>query len=291
MIASDDVRSFLRQMLQQRCPQGFAWLTEQAAAVAADTPRAAATGIALLPRHTGKADVQPSQEEAAQGQALVPGLDMRSWSVDQLARCYLVLHLPASDGADLSRRLDALFRTSDVAEAVALYQGLPCYPFAEHLLARAREGLRSNQKPLVAAVALRNPFPAQHFDQEAWNQMLLKCLFVGLPLHQVQGVDRRCNRALSLMLSDYARERRAAKRPIPHDLWRVAAPRLPDERLDDVETTLCGVEGDDHRAIATAALGLANNPAPRAQALMARFPHLQQAISDGALTWHSIEDA
>ncbi|TVR08018.1 MAG: hypothetical protein EA401_14395 [Planctomycetota bacterium] len=286
-----DCRTVFAQLLQARCPQGFAWLNEQAAAVAAATPRAIATGIALTPRFTGKADLEPSEGEMARVNELVPGLDLRFWSVDQLARCYLLLHVPADSAHAFTASLDGLFRTSDVAEGVALYQGLACYPFAHALVARAREGLRSNQKALVAAVALGNPFPARHFDEEAWNQMLLKCLFVGLPLHRVQGVDHRCNRALSVMLSDYARERRAAQRPIPHDLWRVAAPRLPDERLEDIERTLVGVAGDDPRAIATAALGLANNPAPRAQALMARFPHLQHAINNGELTWHAIEEA
>ena len=124
----------------------------------------------------------------------------------------------------LVQALDQLFRCADVAEALALYQALPFLPYPEAHLLRAREGMRSNQLPLVAAVALDNPYAQTHFDEEAWNQLILKCLFVNLPLNRVIGLEGRSNPRLSHMLIDYAKERRAAARPIPVDLWRAAAP-------------------------------------------------------------------
>lgn len=261
------------------------WLTERGQAIGAGDQRAAATAVALVPRWVGKADLAPTADELSALDALCPGLDVRRWSVDQVARSLLLCHLPATDGPTLVAALDALFRCADVAEAAAMYQALPCLPHGPSLVARAREGLRSNQKPLCAAVALTNPFAHRHFDQDAWNQMVLKCLFVGLPLHEIQGLDARHNRALSMMLSDYARERRAAARPIPWDLWRAAVPHLPPERLADVRHTLNGVAGDDPRARPAAALALAANCEPAAAALLQDFPQLAQAVRSGTLTW------
>ncbi|TVR40872.1 MAG: hypothetical protein EA402_13415 [Planctomycetota bacterium] len=277
------------QLLQIRVPQAMAWIDERAAAIISGEARAAATTIALMPRHTGKADLAPSAAECAAAQALVPGLDLRHWTLDQTARVYAVLQLPMATAAELVGALDALYRCADVAEAVALYQALPCLPHAAALIPRAREGLRSNQKPLVAAVAQRSPFPAAHLDEAAWNQMVLKCLFVGLSLDPIQGIDARCNAAQAAQLCDYARERRAARRPVPWELWRVAVPACGHEHLAEVERTLVGVAEDEAPAAPAAALGLAANPLPAAAELLARFPRFAAAIAAGSLNWSSID--
>ena len=133
--------------------------------------------------------------------------------------------------------MDHLFRCADVEEAIAMYQSLPFLPFPEaHFYGHAKV-LRSNQLPLVAAVALDNPYPAAQFDEDPWNQMILKCLFVSLPLKRVYGLEAGCNPRLSTMLIDYAKERRAASRPIPGDLWRVATPQADAEQLAVVAAT------------------------------------------------------
>jgi len=270
--------------------EAMAWLVERAAAIAAGDARAAATAIALAPRRVGKATARIEPSLLAPLVAAVPGLDSSRWSVDQWARLYLLLHLPAPDGPSLVSALDALFRSADVAEAVAMYQALPCLSFPEAHMKRAREGLRSNQKPLCAAVALDNPYPATYFAEDAWNQMMLKCLFVALPLHRVQGVDRRCNMTLSEMLIDYARERRSAARPIPYELWRVAAPCANLARLPDIERTLRENLDEDARAQPAAALGLAANPLPQAAQLLATFPQWAAPIAAGSLTWASLAE-
>jgi hypothetical protein len=79
------------------------------------------------------------------------------------------------------------------------------------------------------AVALYNPYPAEYLDDLAWNQMILKALFVGTPLYPIYGLKRRNNPQLSKMLLDYARERLAAKRTVNPELWKLAATFQPEE--------------------------------------------------------------
>lgn len=126
--------------------------------------------------------------------------------------------------------LDRLFGAADLAELVCLYQALPLLPCPERLAARAAEGVRSNMLPVFKAVALGNAYPAGWLGEGAWNQMILKAVFTGCPLRDVLGLDQRANLALARMLMDYARERQAAGRSVPADLWRPIGPfadRMP----------------------------------------------------------------
>ena len=97
------------------------------------------------------------------------------------------------------------------SELVAFYRGLPLYPDQPRYVARATEGLRTNMKSVFEAVAHRNPYPSEQFPEAAWNQMVLKALFVGSPLWPIVGTGpARATPTLARMLCDYAHERWAA---------------------------------------------------------------------------------
>lgn len=115
-------------------------------------------------------------------------------------------------------------RTADAAELVAFYRGLPPYPGPDALHLEVGEGLRSNLVPVFEAVAHDNPFPARRFEEGRWNHMILKPLFIGSPLAPVVGLAESANPDLALILLDYARERRAAGRPVPAALWPLVEP-------------------------------------------------------------------
>lgn len=100
-----------------------------------------------------------------------------------------------------------------MGEAIALYQSLFLLPYPEKFKLRAAEGIRTNMTSVFNAVTLHNPYPAEYLDDLAWNQMILKALFVGTLLHPIYGLKQRNNQQLSQMLLDYARERLAAKEP------------------------------------------------------------------------------
>ncbi|MEM7490902.1 MAG: EboA domain-containing protein [Pseudomonadota bacterium] len=178
--------------------------------------------LGLAPRRLGKADLGLSAADLAEAETVLPGWHPADWSVDGAAR---VLGLATFDAqrpfADVFKDLR---RTADAAEMVALYRGLPFYPAPETLHFEVGEGLRSNLKPVFEAVAHHNPYPRDHFDEQRWNHMILKALFVGSRLTPIVGLRARANPELACILVDFAQERWAAGRPVPEDLWIPVAP-------------------------------------------------------------------
>jgi hypothetical protein len=238
-----------------------------------------------VPRSLGKADLSLTEVELHEAEALCPGWRPRHWTVDQAGRSLLVLTWANHHRESDQRLIEQLFAAADMGELIALYQLLPLLPAAERFLPQALDGFRSNMTAVFNAIALHNPYAYQYFDQSAWNQLILKTLFVGSSLHQIVGLDERTNPKLSQMLSDYAHERWAAGRDIDPELWRVAAPHLPLERVDDLARLLASQEPQLQQA---GALACAASSLPQAQAFLAQSPHLAQQIQQGKLSWDSL---
>ena len=178
--------------------------------------------LGLAPRRLGKADLALTATDLADADAAYPGWNPSGWSIDGAARvCALLAFNGQRPFAEVFKDLR---RTSDVAEMIALYRGLPLYPEPESLHFECGEGLRSNLKPVFEAIAHNNPFPRDHFDEHRWNHMILKALFVDSTLAPITGLDERANPELARILIDYANERWAAGRPVTEELWRPVKP-------------------------------------------------------------------
>ena len=172
------------------------------------------SGFSRVSRYTGKENPGLTEEEITEADSLRTGWSPAHWTTDQLARTLLLLGIAERDKQEFLEKLDKLFISGDLAESVALYQALPILPYPEELTDRAAEGIRTNITDIFNAVALRNPFPADFFDDDAWNQVILKSLFVGSPVYLIQGVDERRNEPLARMLVEYAHERWSAGREV-----------------------------------------------------------------------------
>ena len=61
-------------------------------------------------------------------------------------------------------------------------------------------------------------YPAAHFPDRNFNQMVLKAMFNSIELSRILGLAGRRNAELSRMARDYAAERTAAGRSVPADL-------------------------------------------------------------------------
>lgn len=178
--------------------------------------------LGFAPRRLGKADLVLSESQMAEADAAHPGWRPDTWSVDGAAR---VLGLLIFRGTrPFAETFKDLRRTSDAAEMIALYRGLPLYPDPDALDFEVGEGLRSNLKPVFEAIAHDNPFPRDQFDDHRWNHMVLKALFVDSVLAPIVGLEARANEELARILVDYAHERWAAGRPVTPELWHPVRP-------------------------------------------------------------------
>ncbi|MBD2410532.1 hypothetical protein FACHB389_14425 [Nostoc calcicola FACHB-389] len=280
------VNKLLHQWLLQSVSQtGITWLEQKQAQIASGAAeRLFFTAFSAVPRYLGKQKLQLTSQDLEAAQEAISGWNPVNWSVDQAGRTLLLLALPQDDAETYVRSLDKVFSSADMGELVALYQSLPLLPHPELHRQRAAEGIRSNMSNVFQAIALRNPYPADYLDNAAWNQMVLKAVFVGSPLHLIWGLDRRANPELAKMLTDYAHERWAAKRSVIPELWRPVGKFADSAIIADLEKVLANGDITEQQA---AALACAESSLPQAQALLSHYPDLQSSIEQGNLTWSS----
>ena len=224
---ADKPVDWLRTWVVAHAGDAAAWFEDSLDAMSTERDLHILMGFA--PRKLGKGDLMLSAQSIEQAGKLRPGWNPSGWSVDGAARvCALLTFQPQRPFAEVFKDLR---RTSDVAEMIALYRGLPLYPEPAALDFEVGEGLRSNLKPVFEAIAHDNPFPRDHFDEHRWNHMILKALFVGSELAPITGLDDRANPELARILIDYARERWAAGRPVTEELWRPVKPFTNDPSI------------------------------------------------------------
>jgi hypothetical protein len=279
----DVLKSWLLSRLQEAAAD---WLIDRATAIASGDRKALFLSFGLAVRKTGKAELALSGEELAAAEQARPGWDPANWSIDQAARVFLVLHYPSTDADDFRKTLDQMFATGEVHELVALYQALPLFPHPEMFVERAAEGIRSNIRAVFLAVSHNNPFPAEQFSDDQWNQMVLKALFIGVTLDPIVGLDRRANAELARILLDYAHERWAAKRPVSPELWRCVGPATNSEGIADLRKVLDSELATDRDA---ALLALSASSLPAAQTALTE--ENLAAITDPAARatrWHQL---
>jgi hypothetical protein len=143
------------------------------------------------------------------GRGPLPGV--RDWTVDEAARVLLLAALPPDRPLP---EVEAAYRYGDAAERRAVLKALPLLPLADEAVPLVKDALRTNDTRLVSAAL--GPY-AEHLDAAAWRDGVLKCVFMGVPLAAVHGLDDRADGELARMLDAFARERRAAGREVPPD--------------------------------------------------------------------------
>ncbi len=258
------VRGLLAEWLADRLPgDAAAALRERCAAMPGASPHRFQREFSAAWRLAPDRPLAPGDGALAAATAARPRWDPSRWTVRGAARVLLLLHRDSTDGDRWCAELDALFGGADLAEAETLYGALPVLPHPDRLVARCAEGVRTNLTRVFRAVAHGNPFPAERLPEPAWNQMVLKALFVEVPLAPVTGLDARANPALARMLVDYARERRAAGRPVSPELWRCVGPHADADGVAELRRALRDGPPEESAA-AGAALRACPHPAAAA---------------------------
>jgi hypothetical protein len=192
-----------------------AHLTESGAQwLDAATERIAADAGAIRPlfpaagRHCGRAPFDPAAGE-------------HGWTVDDAARVLLLTRLPLT-GPALAQEVGDLYRYGDAAEKRGVLRGLHLLDLGDEALPLVHDALRTNDTRLIAAAL--GPYGAAHLDAHAYRHGVLKCVFTGVPLAEVAGLRERRDAELARMFTAFARERVAAGRPVPADVWLVTDP-------------------------------------------------------------------
>ncbi|MFN6944301.1 MAG: EboA domain-containing protein [Cytophagaceae bacterium] len=235
-----------------------------------------------VPRFIGKDTLKISPEQKKLGEQLRPGWELQNITADMVARWLLIINFPANSEKDYISAVKKLFSAGDMREQISLYKALPLLPFQELFSSQASEGIRSNMQSVFEAVALDNPYPSEYFDDNAWNQMVLKALFIGTPLYQIKGLDKRANYALAKMAVNFAHERWAAGRTVNPELWRLVGPFIDLHFLQDIRTLLSSSNPKDK---ISASLACAQSTLPEARQLLESDFKLSDALDRDKLNW------
>lgn len=277
----------LRLFLEQQLPAGsWQWLEEKAGALNGGG-NAFMVAFAAMPRKTGRQVVArngATEEALAQ---LRPGFTIRNWTLDRLARVWLLLQLDVTDRQQYIGRIEQLFPAAEMNELVALYSALPLYAYPEAWRHRCTEGIRSNIGTVLEAVITNNPYPAEQLEAGAWNQLVMKGFFTDKRMDQVIGFDVRVNGELAQMLRDFAHERWAAGRAVPPLLWRGVAPFVNADSFTDLVRAFYSENSIERDA---AALACAQSGYAPAQALLDTYPAYIQAMATGELSWVALAE-
>jgi hypothetical protein len=217
--------SFLRRLLGRVCaPAGMQWFDGEIDRQRAGLDeRRLAIALGMTGRKVGRMELTPPPDEIAAAEKLRPRWQPQLWGTDEAARVALVLATYRGDDEGFAARVDRLCATGELTEQVAYLKGFAIFPAAHALRGRAREAVRSSIAPVFEAIARSNPYPRDYFDESAWNQMVVKCVFSGLPIEAIVGLDQRRNPELITMLRDLVSERTAAGRATPHEVHRFIA--------------------------------------------------------------------
>ncbi|WP_197901702.1 EboA domain-containing protein [Rhodocytophaga rosea] len=268
--------------------KGKEWLDQKLGLISAENAeRQFYLAFGTAPRFVGKEKLQLTAGDIQKAGALRKGWNPAHWTTDQATRILLVLSLPHQDPQKFVHVLNQLFSTGDVGEQTALYLSLPLLPHPELHRHRTTEGIRTNMTDVFNAIALDNPYPSEYLDEPAWNQLVLKTIFVGSPLHRIHGLDQRANANLARMLSDFAHERWAAGRPVPAELWRPVGPFLNEQIFPDMEKLF---NSGDTLQQSTAALACQASSLPQAKKLLNQHPQLADKIALGQISWDNIQE-
>lgn len=281
-------KALLKKLLaKSTSDQGIEWLTQKMDLVSSDSAKDKDLFLAFsaAPRFVGKRKLTVTDAEMEQANRIRKGFNPGRWTADQAARTLLLLSLPARDADAFVKKVETLFSTADMGELVALYGSLPLLPYPDKFRERAAEGVRTNMGDVYEAVALENPYPAEFMEEDPWNQLVLKTLFVGKPLYRIYGIDERSNAKLARMLTDYAHERWAAGRTVSPELWRPVGPFIDESNLKDIQKLFSQTNETEREA---AALACAQSNYIPARELLEAHPELKQKVESGEISWSQI---
>ena len=197
-----------------------AWLADAQAWPANGSRGPLLDAYARAALHVGRGALAVDEAGLRDLRAAFPGVGFERWTQDDAARALILIARRQGGRAGRPFVDDAVacFEEGDSREQQSWLRALDLWPEAAEFLPHAIDACRTNIVPVFEALACENPYPARHFPERNFNQMVLKALFNATALSRVVGLAPRLNGELSRMARDYAAERTAANRTVPADI-------------------------------------------------------------------------
>ena len=287
IIDLEKAKGFLFEFLKQEADsKSIEWLLLQRAKIQTESSYLKFyMAFGQASRYFKKFLLRLSDIQKYEANSLLEGFRPETWDQLQTARTYLLLHFEEKDHNSWVSNMNKLFETGDMHEQQALYAAIPLMPFQKEMKDRAIEGLRTNISSIFDAIALNNPYPAANFDERAWNQMVLKAIFLQRPLYQIEKSDERANSQLANILVDFAHERWAAGRKVMPELWRFVGPFINEENIGDIQKVL---QTGDLLQEKAALLACYKSGFDKAKNFLDKNHTIKEAIEASGITWESI---
>lgn len=247
-------RESLLSVLRSACPpERLAWLEQAMERIrnAADRSEELALLSAMARRKMGDCPLPPN---LAPLDTPIGPVKLERWATADLARTVLMLtaiERATDHGATI---IDTLFRQGDESERATIARALALFDDEGRLKHLIAEAGRANSQQLITAVSLHNPYPRARYSDAEFNQMVLKNLFLRIPISEVDGLHERANSELSRMCEGYYDERSAAGRDVPEDIWLAMGP-YASQRAEEIIVKQLAHDDPGHRCYAAKALG------------------------------------
>ena len=284
---TNQAAKLIEQWLEARIStEHLDWLKTQCQKISSsNSDRELHITLGLIPRKLGRADLSLDKHDLAAANAVVHGWNPSTWSIDTAARIAVLCKLADHNPERFKDIITDLCRNADLAEGIALYSGIALYPHSDDLDKLVGEGLRTNMRAVFEAIAHNNPYPARHFNENRWNHMVLKALFIDSRLAPIQDLEKRANAELATILCDYAHERWATERPVNVELWRCVGPFATGSMIGDLQKVTESRNPIEHQA---GVLALSHSPQSIPQNTLSAYPETASNIARGSLTWSSL---
>lgn len=213
---------FQKTIQQNLVEESWSWLANKVELIKGeDKTLQLNLSFSQLPRKLGKEIITVQSEDASSLTLLLPGFSWEAWTIDRLARVWLLMQLPDQNKEAYLKKINNLFVASEMNELIALYSALPFLSYPEEWVGRCEEGIRSNIGTVLEAIMYHNPYPYTMLSEGAWNQMILKAFFTDKDVKQITGLEERANQALVNTLNDYVQERLAAHRTVHPEIYQL----------------------------------------------------------------------
>jgi hypothetical protein len=217
MTASQRLIAHLLDAIQRRLPAQSDWLQTVATSVDAPTLE---TAFIESTRRVGGAALGLGRGERRTLRTAGVYWRLGAWAVDDAARA--VWWLRACELRIGEWLMERRWRLGDVRQRIALLRALPLAPEPSDWLALAIQARQGAVRAVFEALACDNPYPATHFHDVHFEDMVLAALAADLPMRRIIGLRRRRTTRLGLEAARHVAARRASGQRVPADMQRLA---------------------------------------------------------------------